>query len=71
MGAAIFAGVGLGMKSSVCRVVVLSLARGAHFKVLHGGFRPIIRNIVNDGIAGSAVGAVDERVLKAAIMEIK
>jgi len=71
MRAAIAAGIGLGMKSSVFWVVILSLAKGAHYKVLHRGLGPVIGDINDDSIAGSAVSAVDERVLKAAVIEIK
>ena len=61
-GSADRAGVGLGVKAPVERVVVLGLAGRAHPERGHGGQGAVIRNIGDDGKPGSAVGTVDERI---------
>ena len=62
MGSAILTGIGLGMKAPIGGIIILGLACRAHFKMPHRSFGPIIRNIVNDGVTGSAVGAIDKRI---------
>ena len=64
-------GIGLGMKSPVGRVVVLGLAGSTHFKIPHGGLGAIIGDIIDDGIARPAIGAIDKRIQIAAISGIE
>src|ERR1700730_7018888 len=59
------------MEAPVERVVVLGLAGWAHGKDLHGCFFSIIRDILHDGEARAAVGAVDEWIAVAAVGGIK
>ena len=61
------AGVGLGMKAPVARIVVLRLAGRAHVEGGHGGVGAIVGDIANDGVARAAVGAIGERVAEAAV----
>ena len=65
------AGVGLGMKAAVQRVFVLPLAIRAHLENGHGGQRAVIGNILDDGEARAAVGAVGERIVVAAVAVCK
>ena len=39
--------------------------------MLHGGFRPVIGDIINDCIPWPAIGAIDEWMVKAAVCRIK
>ena len=39
----------------------------AHVKVAHGGFGPVVGDVVDNRIAGAAVGAVDKRIAIAAV----
>ena len=71
MGSAVVTGIGLGMKAPVGGLIILGLAGGAHCKMPHGRFGPIIGNIVNDGVTGSAVGAVDKRIVIAPVAGIQ
>jgi hypothetical protein len=59
------------VKPSVFRIVILRLAYGAHFKVFHGGFRPIVGNVADDGIPGAAVGAVDKRIAEPPVFGVE
>ena len=60
--------VGLGVKPPVGRVSIFRLTPVAHLKMLHGGIGPIIWDILNNGIAGPAVRAVDKGVPVAEIV---
>ena len=57
------AGIGLSVKPAVHGIIIFSLALGTHLKVSHGGFGPVIGDIIDDGVTGTAVGAVNKRVL--------
>ena len=65
--AAVRAGVRLGVKTPVRRVVVLGPAGRAHREAGHCGVRPVVGDVAHDREAGAAVGAVGERVAKAPV----
>ena len=67
-GAAHGAGVGLGMKTAVQRVIIFPLAIGTHPELPHGGPGPIVGYVFDDGEAGPAVGAVGEGVAIAPVL---
>ena len=67
-GSAHGAGIGLGMKTAVQGIVILPLAVGAHPELTHGGLRPVVGYVFDDGEAGSAVGAVGEGVTIAPVL---
>jgi hypothetical protein len=69
--AAVRAGDGLGVEATVQRILILGGTGRAHGERRHGGQRPIIGNVFDDGEAGAAVGAVDERIAVAAISRVK
>ncbi len=54
---------GLGVETAVGGIVVLGRAPLAHLERRHGGQRPVVGHVADDGEPGTAVGAVDERVL--------
>jgi hypothetical protein len=62
------AGIGLGMKAPVQRVIVFPLALRAHLKATHGGSGTVVRNILNDGEARAAISAVSKWVAVAPIV---
>jgi hypothetical protein len=59
------------MKAPVGGIIIFGLAPGAHFKMLHRCLGPIVGDVVNDGVAGAAIGAIDERIAKTAILRIE
>lgn len=63
MRATFCAGIRLGMKAAVKRIVVFGLAGGTHGKVSHGGQGAVVGDVADDGVARPAVGAVGERVV--------
>ena len=63
--------VGLGMEAPVSRVCVLTGARRAHRKARHGRAGAVVGELVDDGEARPAVGAVDKRVVVPAVFWIK
>ena len=69
--AAIPAGVGLGVKAAVERIVVFGLAGRAHCELRHRGLRPVVGNAARDGEARAAVGAVEEGIAIAAVVRTK
>jgi len=71
LGAALPAGVGLGVEAAVEWVIVFGLAGGAHCECGHGGLWPVVGDAAGDGEAGAAVGAVEERVAVAAVTRIE
>ncbi len=64
---ALRAGVGLGMKASVTRVFILTLARITHGERSHGGERTVVGNAVDDGPARTTVGAIGEGVTESPV----
>ena len=64
------AGIRLSVKSAVGGVVVFLLASAAHGKLRHRRQGPVVRNVLNDGKARSAVGAVDKGIAIATILWI-
>src|SRR5262245_43797629 len=65
------AGIGLGMKPAMQRVVVLRLACWTHRERRHGSVRPVVRDIALDGEARSAIGAIDKGILVAPVAWIE
>jgi len=63
-------GIGLGVETSVQRVIILRLAAPAHGKNIHGSFGSVIGDILDDGIPGTAIGTVDKRIGKSSIFNI-
>ena len=61
------AGVGLRVEAPVARIVVLGAARRAHREGAHGGGRAVVRDVEDDRVPRTAVGAVRERVAVAAV----
>ena len=61
---------GFGMKAPVGRVLVLPAAVGAQGEAGHGRARPVVGHGVHDGEAGTARGAVQERVAEPAVGRI-
>src|ERR1035437_9041061 len=52
----------LRMEAAVGGVVVLGAALRAHGEGRHGGVRPVVRDVADDGVPRAAVGAVGEGV---------
>jgi hypothetical protein len=46
------------MKAPVGGVIIFRLALPAHLKVLHGRLGPVIGDVIDNGISGTAIGAV-------------
>ena len=67
-GAAGRAGGWLGMETAVARVVVFVRAVRAEGETRHGGLRPVIGQRAGDGVAGAAMGAVEEGIAPAAVL---
>ena len=61
------AGVRLRVKPAVGRIVVLAQAIRAQLESGHGGVRPVVGDVADDGVARPAVGAIGERVPVAAV----
>ena len=55
------------MESAIRWVGVFALAVGAEWKTRHGCLRSIVGDVFDDGEARAAVGAVDERIMIAAV----
>ncbi|MPM33510.1 hypothetical protein SDC9_80086 [bioreactor metagenome] len=70
-GAADRAGIRLGMKAAVCRIVIFALAGCALDKLPHARVYTVIGNILHDGEPRTAVGAVDEGVAIAPVGGVK
>ncbi len=62
-----WARVGLGVEAAVGRVLVFLAASRAERKLPHRRIGPVVRNVDDDGVARSAVGAVGEGIKKAAV----
>ena len=65
------AGIGLRMETAVRRVLVFFATHGTKRELLHCGVRPVVGNVDDDGVARSAIGAIGERVFKAAVTGIE
>jgi len=65
------AGVGLGMKAPVRRVLILLPTRRAKRERRHRGIRPVVRHLANNGKTRAAVGAVNKRITVAAVIRVK
>ena len=52
----------LRVEAAVARVGVLAPARRAHLELAHGGARPVVGNVQNDGVARPAVSAIGEGI---------
>jgi hypothetical protein len=59
------------MKTSIKRIIIFAGAVVTHSKDCHGGFGPVIRNVVNDGVSWPAVGAVNERIEVSSVLWVK
>ena len=70
-GPTIFAGIGLGVKSSVSGIIVFRLAGITHLKMSHGGLGAVIGDVIDDGVTRAAVGAVNKWIQIASILGIK
>ena len=64
-------GHGLGVETTIRRVVVLDRTGLAQRKAVHGRVRTVVGEPARDGEAGTAVGAVDEGVTPAAVAGIE
>ena len=71
MGAADRTAVRLGVVAAVFDIVVLPVAVRAHGKAPHGGQGPVIGHVFDNGKAGAAVGAVDERIAVAPVLRVQ
>jgi len=60
----------LGMETSVAGVFVLRAAFVAHGKRRHRRFRAVVRNVLDNGVPGTAVGAVDKGIPVTAVLRI-
>src|ERR1039458_5846746 len=65
------AGVGLGVKAAVQRILVFRKTCRAHGKHRHRRARPVVRNIANDGEAWPAVSAVNKWIAIAPVIRVK
>src|ERR1043165_9787486 len=71
MRATTFAGVRLGMKTSIEGIFILAPAAGTHGELTHCGVLPVVRNGVDDGKAGTTVSALRKRIPVSAIRRIQ
>src|ERR1017187_10389448 len=60
-------GIGLGVETPIERVVVLLLAHWTEWESTHGRLTAIIGDILDDGEARTAIGAVDKRIAIASV----
>ena len=60
-------GIGLRVISPVRHIVVFALAIGAHDETTHGGLGAVVGDVLDDGEARPAVGAVGEGVSVASV----
>ena len=68
---ALWAGIGLGVKTPVLRVVVFGLAQLTHVEMSHGGVWPIVRQRFDNAETGAAVGTVDKGIQITAVVWIE
>lgn len=67
---ALRAGIGLSVETAVVRIIILLLTGRTHGEGGHGGFYPIIGDILDDGETGTTVGAIDEGVEVASVFRV-
>src|ERR1700686_3511195 len=65
------AGIGLRVEAAVRWVLVFLATHRTQCELLHRGVRPVVRDVDDNGVARSAIGAIGERVFKAAIAGIE
>jgi hypothetical protein len=58
------------MEAAILRVLILGKARRTHGEPAHSGHGPVIGNVLNDGVSGTAVRAVDEWIPVTAVAGI-
>ena len=59
------------METAIEGIVVFRLTHGTHWKHSHGGVGTVVGNSANDGEAGPAIGAIDERIAIAPVSRIE
>jgi hypothetical protein len=64
------AGVGLSMEPPIQRFFILITTSFTHGEGSHGGFIPIVGYILDDGVTGAAVGAIDKGIAVSSIPRI-
>jgi hypothetical protein len=67
-GAAIPAGIRLRVKPPIVRIFIFGTAERTHRENPHRGPLPIVRDILNDAIARTTVGTIQERIGKSAVL---
>ena len=67
MGTAFWACDGLGVIPSVKGICVFCAAVFTHFEALHSGLFPVVGKEFDNRVAGSAIGAVDKRIVKPSV----
>ena len=70
-GTALRTGIRLGVKSSVCWIVVFCITCLAHGEDSHGGFLSVVRDAFNNGISWAAIGAVDKGVMESPVLRVE
>lgn len=65
------AGNRFGVEAPVKRVKILFLALGAHIEKTHCGSFAVVGDLLDNGVAGAAFGAVDKWIKKAPVPRIK
>src|ERR1700687_2763799 len=65
------AGIGLRVEAAIRWVLVFLATRGTQRELPHRGVWPVVGDVDNDGVARAAIGAIGERVFKAAIAGIE
>ena len=62
--------IGLGVKTTIERIVVLLFTFRTHCEAMHRCKLPVIRQAFYNSVAGTAIGAVDKRVTKPTVSRI-
>ena len=65
------AGIGLRVKTSIQRILVFTLAGGAHHKISHRGVGTVVRQGLDEGKAWTAVRTVGERIEITPVRRVK
>jgi hypothetical protein len=58
------------MKPPIQRLFILTTTSLTHGEGSHGGFIPIVGNILDDGVTGATIGAIDKGVAVSSIPRI-